>query len=382
MHFARSEARRAAFNYIQALLSPVERKNGWQMAEQVGYSNPYKLQHLLGRAQWDADAVCAEIRQYALEQLKSQTDILAIDETGFLKQGEQSVGVQVQYYGTTGHLENCQVGVFMSYISARGHTLIDRRLYLPRSWTEDQNKRQKGAIPEEIEFATKPQLAIQMLSSALAQGLRPAWFVADEVYGNDGLFRWWLEKTAKLPYVLTVNKKQPVVIGWLLFRAEELIPQKDSQQWQRLSCGAGSKGERYYDWARVAVNCDRSCGFQRWLLFRRCLEHPDDPRFISYYQVFANSDTTLETMVYIAGQRWRIEECFKFAKDQLGLGEYEVRSWHGWHRHITLVLAAQTFLTVLRYQTEPAIHSSTPPLTPVATGSLAAFKAARGLSCG
>ena len=138
------------------------------------------------RAQWNADAVCAEIRQYAVEHLKSQTDILAIDETGFLKQGEQSVGVQVQYYGTTGHLENCQVGVFMSYISDRGQTLIDRRLYLPRSWTEDQNKRQKGAIPEEIEFATKPQLAQQMLSSALAQGLRPAWFVADEVYGNDG----------------------------------------------------------------------------------------------------------------------------------------------------------------------------------------------------
>jgi len=128
----------------------------------------------------------------------------------------------------------------------KGHTLIDRRLYLPRSWAEDQNKRKKGAIPEELLFATKPQLAQQMLESALAQGIRPAWFVADEVYGNDGSF-WWLEKTAKLPYVLTVNKKQPVVIGWLLFRAEELIPQKDSQQWQRLSCGAGSKGERYYD---------------------------------------------------------------------------------------------------------------------------------------
>lgn len=153
-------------------------------------------------------------------------------------------------------------------------------------------------------------------------------------------------------------------------------------QWQRLSCGAGSKGERYYDWARVAVNCDRSFGFQRWLLFRRPLEHPDDPRFISYYQVFANSDTTLETMVQIAGQRWRIEECFKFAKDQLGLGEYEVRSWHGWHRHITLVLAAQTFLSVLRHQAEPVIDMTTPPLTVAATGSLAAFKAARGLLSG
>ena len=179
--------------------------------------------------------------------------------------------------------------------------------------------------------------------------------------GNDGSLWRWLEKTAKLPYVLTVNKKQPVVIGWQRYRAEELIPQSDSQQWQRLSCGAGSKGERYYDWARVPVNCDQSDGFQRWLLFRRCLSHPDDPRFISYYQVFAKSDTTLETMAQIAGQRWRIEECFKFAKDSLGLGEYEVRSWHGWHRHITLVLAAQTFLSVLRHQAEPIIDRTTPP---------------------
>lgn len=378
-HFARSEARQAAFDYIQALLSPVERKNGWQMAEQVGYSNPYRLQHLLGRAQWDADAVCVDVRQYAVEHLKSETDILAIDETGFLKQGEESVGVQVQYYGTTGHLENCQVGVFMSYISDKGHTLVDRRLYLPRSWAEDQSKRKKTAIPEAIEFATKPQLAQQMLSSAIHAGIRPAWFVADEVYGNDGSFWWWLEKTAKQPYVLTVNKKQPVVIGWQRDRAEDLLPPSDSQQWQRLSCGGGSKGERYYDWASVAVNCDKSDGFQRWLLFRRSLEHPNDPRFISYYQVFASNNTTLETMVQIAGQRWRIEECFKFAKDQLGLGEYEVRSWHGWHRHITLVLAAQTFLAVLRHQTEPAIHSSTPPLTIAVPGSLAAFKAARGL---
>jgi SRSO17 transposase len=378
-HFARSEARGAAFDYIQALLSPVERKNGWQMAEQVGYANPYRFQNLLGRAQWNADTVCAEIRQYAFEHLKSEIDILAIDETGFLKQGEQSVGVQVQYYGTTGHLENCQVGVFMSYISNKGQTLIDRRLYLPRSWTEDSCKRKKAAIPEEILFATKPQLAQQMVSSAINQGIRPAWFVADEVYGNDGSFWWWLEKTAKQSYVLTVNKKQPVVIGWQRYRAEDLIPQPDSQQWQRLSCGTGSKGERYYDWARVPVNCDLGDGFQRWLLFRRCLEHPDDPRFISYYQVFGKSDTTLETMVQIAGQRWPIEECFKFAKDQLGLGEYEVRSWHGWHRHITLVLAAQTFLTVLRHQTEPVIHQATPPLTLVPAGSLTAFKAARDL---
>lgn len=196
--------------------------------------------------------------------------------------------------------------------------------------------------------------------------------------------RWWLEHTGEQSYVLTVNKKQCVVIDWQRYRAEDLVPQKDSQQWHRLSCGMGSKGERYYDWAFFAVNCDRSRGFQRWLLFRRSLEHPDDPRFISYYQVFAPSKMCLEAMVQIAQARWRIEECFRFAKDSLGLGEYEVRSWHGWHRHITLVLAAQTFLTVLRDLAEPVINSPTPTpfLTTASTRTMTAFKAARGLLSG
>ncbi len=261
-----------------------------------------------------------------------------------------------------------------------GHTLIDRRLYLPRSWSEDQSKRNKAAIPESIQFATKPQLAQQMLQSAFKAGIRPAWFVADEVYGTDGSFWWWLEQTGEQSYVLTVNKKQRVVIGTQRYQAQELLQSLTTDQWQRLSSGKDSKGGRYYDWASVAVNCDSSRGFQRWLLFRRSLEHPDAPRFISYYQVFAPSKMCLETMVQIAQARWRIEECFKFPKDQLGLGEYEVRSWHGWHRHITLVMAAQSFLTVLRHQTEPATGPLPPPLTLATTGSLAAFKAARSLS--
>lgn len=378
-YFARSEARQAGFNYIQALLSPVERKNGWQVAEQVGDANPYRVQHLLGRAHWDADAVTHEIRQYAIEYLNDPFDIMAINETGFLKQGDQSVGVQVQYYGTTGHLENCQVGVFLAYITQKGHTLIDRRLYLPKSWTEDSQKSRKAGVPETVKFATKPQLAQQMLQSTWDAGIGARWFVADEVYGNDGSFWWWLEATGKQPYVLTVNKKQSFVIGWQNYRADELLQSIVTEQWQRLSCGNGSKGEREYEWARIEVNCDRSEGFQRWLVFRRSLEHPNEPRCISYYQVFAPAETSLETIVRVIGKRWCIEECFKLAKSQLGLGDYEVRSWQGWHRHITLVLAAQVFLSVLRSQVEPMIeatHNSTPlPLN----GSMAVFKAARGL---
>ena len=347
-YFARSEARQAAFNYIQALLSPVERKNGWQIAEQVGNENPYRVQHLLGRAQWDAEKLAQEIRQYAVAGLSEPNDIFALDETGFLKQGSQSVGVQVQYYGTTGHLENCQVGVFLSYITGKGHTLIDRRLYLPKSWVEDSDKRCKAGVPKTTTFATKAQLAQQMLQSAWDAGIRSAWVVADEVYGNDTRFGRWLEQTGQQPYVLTVNKKHSVVIGWQPYRAEAVCQSLSPEQWQRLSCGQGSKGEREYEWARVAVNCGDAGDFQRWLVFRRSLEPLDPPRPVSYYQVFAPKETSLATIARVAGRGWCIEECFKLAKSQLGLADYEVRSWTGWHRHITLVLAAQIFLTVLR----------------------------------
>lgn len=378
-YFARCEARQAAFNYIQALLCPVERKNGWQMAEQVGDTTPYRVQHLLGRAQWDESQLCQEVRQYGIEELSEPDDIFAIDETGFLKQGNHSVGVQVQYYGTTGHLANCQVGVFLAYITSKGHTLIDRRLYLPKSWANDPQKRGKAGVPDKVDFATKAQLAQQMLQSAWGAGLRSAWVVADEVYGNDTRFGRWLEQSGQQSYVLTVNKQHSVVMGWQSYRAEAVCQSLLAEQWQRLSCGQGSKGERDYEWARVAVNCGDSGEFQRWLVFRRSLDSIDQPQHISYYQAFAPKDTSLATIARVAGKRWRIEECFKLAKSQLGLADYEVRSWTGWHRHMTLVLAAQVFLSVLRAQVEPLMKdadSSPPPLAPV--GSLAVFKVLRG----
>lgn len=378
-YFARSEARLAAWDYIQALLSSVERKNGWQMAEQVGHNNPYRLQHLLGRAAWDADSVCNEVRSYVVEHLGSNDAILAVDETGFMKQGQQSVGVQVQYCGTTGHMENCQVGVFLAYISPHGHSLIDRRLYLPQSWASDSATRAKTGVPESVEFTTKPMLARAMLESAFEAGISPAWVVADEVYGSDGKFWWWLEQEYQQAYLLTVGVKQSVSIGWQQHRAGDLATSLSPEDWQRLSCGLGTKGERYYDWARIEVNCCNDHGFKRWLLFRRNLNAPDDPRSITYYQVYAPANTSLDTMATVAGQRWRIEECFKIAKDQLGLGEYEVRSWHGWLRHMTLVLAAQAFLVVLRHQTEPLVNAQKNWTMPSNSNSLAQFKAKRRL---
>lgn len=379
-YFARSEARQSAFDYLQALMSPVERKNGWQMAEQVGHKAPYQFQHLLGRAQWDADEVTQEVRQYITQALGQEDGILAVDETGFIKQGSHSVGVQVQHCSLTGRLENCQVGVFLAYVSPQGHSLMDRRLYLPQSWCNDPDKRAKAGVPETAEFATKPQLAKQMLKGAFKAGLQPKWVVADEVYGNDGKFWWWLEEHYQQPYLLTVASSHGVIIGYQEHRVKALALALPDDQWQRLSCGDGTKGERVYDWARIAVNCNTQHGMKRWILLRRNIEKPDDLLSITYYQVYAPVDTTLEDMVLVAGQRWRIEECFAIAKDKLGLSEYEVRSWKGWHRHMTLVIAAQAFLTVLRHQVEPiAVPKKTLLVNGRNPNSMAAFKAARGL---
>lgn len=379
-YFARLEARQSAFDYLQALMSPVTRKNGWQMAEQVGHETPYQFQHLLGRAQWDADEVTSEVRQYVTEALGQEDGILAVDETGFIKQGIHSVGVQVQHCSLTGRLENCQVGVFLASVSPQGHSLIDRRLYLPQSWCHDTDKRAKAGVPKNVEFATKPQLAKQMLKSAFAAGIRPTWVVADEVYGNDGKFWGWLEQDYQQPYLLTVASSHSVVIGYQEHRVKALAQALATEHWQRLSCGHGTKGERIYDWVRIAVNCSHEQGMQRWLLLRRNIEKPDDPLSITYYQVYAPAQTTLEDMVSVAGERWRIEECFAIAKDKLGLSQYEVRSWQGWHRHMTLVMAAQAFLTVLRHQIEPMpVPKKNLQGNERNLNSMAAFKAARGL---
>ena len=254
-YYARSEARQAAFDYIQALLCPVERKNGWQMAEQVGYANPYRFQHLLGRAQWDAESMCSEVRDYVVESLDDGAAIIAIDETCFIKKGEESVGVQRQYCSLSGQIENCQVGVFMAYVSSKGHSLIDRRLYLPKSWRGDSQRRKKAKVPLRQKFATKGQLAKQMLQSLYQAGIRPAWFVADEVYSSNSSFWRWLEQTAKQPYVLTVSKQQPTPINFQTHYAEGLAQSLRCEDWQRLSSGAGTKAERYDEWARVRLSC-------------------------------------------------------------------------------------------------------------------------------
>jgi SRSO17 transposase len=333
--------------YLQGLLSPLKRKNGWQLAEEAGDHTPYGVQHLLGRAQWEADAVRNDLHAYVVEHLGDKRAVLIVDETGFVKKGKQSVGVQRQYSGTAGRIENCQIGVFLVYASAQGRTFLDRALYLPQEWTQDKPRCQQAGVPDTVGFATKPMLAKQMIARALAAGVPARWVTGDSVYGNDGKLRCWLE-AQRLAYVLGVSGNHYVWVDWQQRPVAVVAQQVPRNAWQRLSAGSGSKGPRWFDWAALRL-AGAEGGWQRWLLLRRQVNKPTE---VAYYRVFAPARASLATMVKVAGTRWAIEECFETAKGEVGLDQYEVRSWPGWYRHITLVLLAHAYLTVVRAQTQ------------------------------
>jgi SRSO17 transposase len=376
--FARREARERVLAYLSGLLSPLKRKNGWQLAEQAGDRTPYAMQHLLDRAKWDADAVCDDLQAYVRTHLADPEAIVVIDETSFLKKGTHSVGVGPQYSGITGHLENCQVGVFLVYATTQGATFYDRSLYLPKDWAADVEQRRQADVPEEVRFATKPQLARRMVERALDGGLPVRWVVGDEVYGNDGRLRQALEQRWQR-YALTISATTDLWMGWEQRAARQIIATQPGAAWERLSAGDGAKGPRVYDWTRVRVNNAYSPEWERWLVARRSLVAPDEPRATAYFLVFAPADTALEEIVRVLGQRWTIESGFEESKGEVGLDQYEVRSWHGWHRHITLAMLAHAFLTVMRAQT----HAQDTPFlsATVASGSLREFKHTRGLCC-
>jgi SRSO17 transposase len=373
-HFTRSDARQQARHYLQGLLSPVQRKNGWQLAEYLGHSNPYRVQHLLDRAVWDAEAVRDDLLRYVVEHLGDPGGVLIIDETGFLKKGDKSVGVQRQYSGTAGRVENCQVGVFLAYATQKGHTFLDRALYLPQDWAHDPARREQAKVPEEVSFATKPYLAQQMLAGAFAAGVPCAWVTGDSVYGSDRKLRAFLE-ARKQAYVLAVACDEKLAWEQGRIRAKTLAQRLPASRWQTLSAGEGEKGPRLYDWACLLLDAPEQTGFCRWLLVRKSLSEPSER---AYYVVFASADTPLATMVAVAGTRWSIEVGLEAAKGEVGLDEYEVRSFHGWYRHITLSLLAHAFLAVMRAkQIEPdAKGGKTAP-----GNCLRHFKQSRGLCC-
>ena len=337
--FSRAEPRRRALAYLRGLLSPLERKNGWQLAEAVGDATPDGVQDFLARMRWDAEAVRDDLRAYVAEHLGDPEAVLVLDETGFLTKGTKSAGVQRQYRGTAGRIENCQIGVFLGYASRHGQALIDRALYLPKGWTGDAARRAAAGIPAEVAFATKPKLGLAMLERALAAGVPFAWVGGDCVYGADHRIRRRLEARPR-GYVLAVTAKQR--LGFL--PVTRWLAKVSPEGWSRLSAGDGAKGPRLYDWAYLPHG-GGAPGWCRGLLLRRSPAKPED---VVYYLTHAPDGTTLAHLVRVAGTRWTIESCFEAAKGEVGLDHYEVRSWTGWHRHITLAMLAHAYLAVLR----------------------------------
>jgi len=348
--FARSEPRERVLAYVRGLLAPLERKNSWTLAEQAGESSPDGMQRLLMSADWDAGAVRDDVRDYVVEHLGDPAGVLVVDETGFLKKGTMSAGVARQYSGTAGRIENCQIGVFLGYATPAGRTFLDRELYLTKAWAEDRQRRAEARVEEDVEFATKPELAMRMLARAIDAGVPAGWVTADEVYGQHSRLRRMLEER-QMPYVLAVPVNQRVIAvvqGKVAeLRADALAARLPVQAWKKISAGAGAKGPREYHWARAAIRPLEDIGGY-WLLVRRSLSDPTD---LAYYLCHGPERTPLHELVRVAGARWAIEETFQTAKGQVGLDQYQVRRYDSWYRHITLVMLAHAFLTVTTAQT-------------------------------
>jgi len=348
--FKRSEPRERSLAYLKGLLGTVERKNGWQLAEWMGEATPHGVQHLLERACWDADAARDILREYVVEHLGGGEGVLIVDETGFVKKGQHSAGVQRQYSGTAGRIENSQIGVFLCYAGDGGSAFIDRELYVPRQWIDDRTRCEEAGIPASVEFDTKPQMARRMLERALDAGVPCAWVTGDEVYGGDRRLRVWLESREQ-PFVLAVARNEPLWWqGPQHVSAEKIAQALRAQSWKRLSAGPGAKGERLYDWALAPLwRLQPTAQERRWghyLLVRRSL---DDKRELAYYVVYApRSKARLQRLAEVAGRRWEIEIGFEATKGECGLDQYEVRRWQGWYRHITLSLLAHAVLVTLR----------------------------------
>jgi SRSO17 transposase len=347
--FTRSEPRARVREYVSGLVAGLERKNGWTLAERAGETCPDGMQRLLRRADWDVDGVRDDVRDYVVEHLGDPHGVLIGDETGFVKKGRRSAGVQRQYSGTAGRTENCQIGTFLAYASRHGHALIDRELYLPESWTDDRDRCRAAGVPDEVEFATKPRQLIAMLARALEAGVPFAWVTADEVYGQAGYLRDWLEER-DLAYVLVVRSVDLVTTAQGdRVAAREAVAAVPARAWRRLSAGAGAHGPREYDWARISIRADWRAGRGHWLMARRSLTaNSKGEHEIAYYLCYGPRRSTLVDLAWVAGSRWHVEECFQQAKNEAGLDHYQVRSWRAWYAHITLSMLALAWLAVVR----------------------------------
>ena len=353
--FSQERVALSAGQFLDGLLGNERRKTGWLRAEAAGDPGPWRQQAILGRGRWDADALRDIVRDYALETLADEDAVLVIDETGFLKQGKASCGVGRQYTGSAGKIANCQIGVFAAYVSRHGHCFIDRALYLPKAWTEDPGRMAKAHVPEGTGFATKPAIARDMIERAIAEGVPFGWVAADSVYGV-GDIETTLRRAGK-GYVLGVNANN-LFSSWAKPRpvggpAKEIAQSLDDTAWQRLSAGDGSKGARLYDWAYLELadldaeeyNSSLAGLWTRGLLIRRTIANGD----MAFFSTWCPLGTAIEILVKVEGHRWAIEDAFKTTKNELGLDHNETRSWHGWHRHVSLVMLAFAMMAAIRH---------------------------------
>jgi SRSO17 transposase len=343
--FARSEARDRAKRYLVGLLGKVERKNGWQLAEAVGERDPQGVQRLLNSARWDADEVRDDLRSYVFEHLgDEETGVLIVDETGFLKKGEKSVGVARQYTGTAGDTVNCQVGVFLAYASEKGAAFVDRALYLPKAWANDAERRVEAGVPERVAFRNKAELAERMLERAFCAKVPARWVVADSFYGRLHSFRRWLEERGR-PYVVMVPKTNAVPLEGRKKRIEQHVERLPEDAFRGVRPARDGGTRRPWEWACLDLAPDPGKGMRRWLLVRRSTDDPED---LGFYQAYGPDGTTIEEIVGVCQDRWAVEQCFAEAKGEVGLDHYEVRRWDSWYRHITLCLLAHALLAVVR----------------------------------
>ena len=342
--FSRVEPRRLAFSYVRGLLSPLERRNGWTIAEHAGRRSPNAVQEMLYSPCWDPGLVRDDVRAHVIEHIGDPGGVLIADETGFVKKGTMSAGVQRQYSGTAGKVENCQIGTFLAYASARGRALIDRELYLPKSWTGDRDRCRAAAVPDEVVFATKPEQAQAMIERAVEAGVPFAWFTADEAYGQNPGLRGWLEDH-DIAYVMATRRDDEVPAGLhTVSTVADMIAGGRAGAWRRMSCGDGAHGPRVYDWAWTPIRRAFPHGRRGWVLARRSISTDE----ICYYVCFGPRGTRLRDLVRVAGTRWAVEESFQTAKNEVGLDQYQVRRYDAWYAHITLAMAAAAFLVVAR----------------------------------
>ena len=353
--FTQARVAASAERFLDGLLGEERRKTGWMRAEAAGDPGPWRQQAILGRAPWDADALRDIVRDYALDTLADPEAVLVIDETGFLKQGRASCGVARQYTGSAGKITNCQIGVFASYVSRHGHAFIDRALYLPKAWTDDLERRTRTHVPETVQFATKPALARAMIERALLADVPFSWVAADSVYGV-GAIEMALRRAGK-GYVLGVSANHSFT-SWakphaVSGTARDIAGALPPEAWQRLSAGSGTKGERLHDWAYLDLadldagdfNADFRGVWTRGLLIRRNISDGE----LAFFTAWCPEGTGMETLVRVEGHRWAIEDSFETAKNELGLDHNETRSWHGWHRHVSLVMLAFAMMATIRH---------------------------------